>query len=74
MAKGNILGSNRGHSGTHASRTGKVMLWGDNGYARATTEVYRDNYDKIFGDDRTEAQHARAEARREEIERIKALQ
>ena len=34
---------------THAERRPPSPSWGDNGSARVPTQIYKDNWEKIFG-------------------------
>lgn len=36
-----------GHSGSHINREGKGLSWGDNGYVRPNSGVYKENLDKV---------------------------
>lgn len=73
---GMMVGGRSGHSGTHKERVGKVMMWGDNGHARATTEAYREGIGKLTEDKDKEKrvrQIQLAEEAKAEKERLKKL-
>ena len=60
---GQIVGMNQGGSGSHKSRSGKVMGWGLNGYPRTSTPEFRDGFDVAFsGNDDTKKAEQQARA------------